>query len=529
MFPNRPVLPRALWRDLCPPFFYSPIALCATALLLSACGGSDQAPPAPVTYTGVVADGPLQGATVCHDQNDNGACDDGEPKALTDTDGKYQFDVEAAMAGKHAVLALVPATAIDKDTGAAIGAALVLAAAPSGSSGAQSVFVSPLTTVVAGLMQDSGKTVDEAAAQVQAQLGLAVSPLGDYTAAGAPAELALAARAVGTVMVETTRMAADAGVAPAAAARLVREASHKQLQVLAAALASSTAESPAGRARAAAEAAAAALNLSPATVMAVAEQLAKPAGPADVRGPFISARRFAYTDANNYNYVLFTGDSSQQASDGSFTAHDVRGNLVAGSAIPFSRNQMYWTGSAWQVCNDQWQVITGIQVATANKPQTSTYCGGSRAEVRSTNEDIAGQTMRAVITRMRAYPLRDSVGSSTDATGLPVHWGPDPALLPADTVFPTGALLGSRSASVDKGGTDRIELASKSSVRWPDGVYRQAPAWSSTAACPATWPMTAWRPPPPTPCSWPTCHWPRRPMPRWSPPSAGVPALTWRR
>ena len=469
MFPRRPLVPlRAGWRSLSPP-----LALCATALLLSACGGSDNTPP-PVAYTGVVADGPLQGATVCHDQNDNGACDAGEPTALTDADGKYQFNVEAAMAGKHAVLALVPATAVDKDTGAAIGAALVLAAPPSGSSGAQAVFVSPLTTVVAGVMQDSGKTVAEASAQVQAQLGLAVSPLGDYTAAGAPAELALASRAVGTVMVETTRLAADAGVAAAPAARLVREASHNQLTVLAAALAGSTAESPAGRARAAAEAATAALNLSPTTVQAVAEQLAKPAGPADVRGPFISVRRFTYTDANNYSYVLFTGDSSQQAADGSFSAHDVRGNVSAGSVIPFSRNQMYWAGSAWQVCNDQWQVITGIQVASAGKPQTSTYCGGSRAEVRSVSEDIAGQTMRAVITRMRAYPLRDSVGSTTDSNGLPAHWGPKPELLPADAVFPAGALLGSRSTSADIGGTDRIELANKSSVRWPDGVYRQA-------------------------------------------------------
>lgn len=468
MFPRRPPVLRTRWCALTPP-----LALCATALLLSACGGGDNAPP-PVAYTGVVADGPLQGVTVCHDQNDNGACDAGEPTALTDADGQYRFEVDAATAGKFAVLALVPASAVDKDTGAAIGAALVLTAPPSGSSGAQAVFVSPLTTVVAGVVQDSGKTLAEATAQVQAQLGLAVSPLGDYTAAGAPAELALAARAVGTVMVETTRLAADAGVPAAAAARLVREASHQQLTVLAAALASSTADSPAGRARAAAEAATAALNLSPATVKAVAEQLSKPAGPADVRGPFISVRRFSYTGANHYSYVLFTGDSSLQAADGSFTAHDVRGNVSAGNPIAYSRNQMYWTGSAWQVCNDQWQVITGVQLATASKPQTSTYCGASRAEGRSVNEEIAGQTLRAVLTRMRAYPLRDSAGSTTDSTGLPVNWGPKPELLPADAVFPAGAMLSTRSTSGDIGSTDRIELAAKSTVRWPDGVYRQA-------------------------------------------------------
>ena len=478
MSPRRPPVLRTRWCALTPP-----LALCATALLLSACGGGDNAPP-PVAYTGVVADGPLQGATVCHDQNDNGACDAGEPTALSDADGKYRFDVDAAMAGKHAVLALVPATAVDKDSGAAIGAALLLTAPPSGNSGAQAVLVSLLTTVVAGLVQDSSKTLAEATAQVQAQLGLAGSPMADYTAAGAPADLALAARAVGTLMVETTRLAVDAGVAAPAAVRLVREASQYQLAVLAAALASSTAESPAGRARAAAEAAAAAMNLSPATVKGVAEQLAKPAGPADVHGPFISVRRFSYTDANNYSYTLFTGDSSQQAADGSITAHDVRGSVSAGNAIPFSRNQMYWTGSAWQVCNDQWQVITRVQLASASKPQTSTYCGGSSAEVRPVSEDIAGQTLRAVITRMRAHPLPDSVGSTTDTSGLPVNWGPKPELLPADAVFPAGAMLSTRSTSADIGGTDRIELAAKSTVRWPDGVYRQATSLAQYSGMP---------------------------------------------
>ena len=478
MFPRPLTLLPARWRSVAPP-----MALCATALLLAACGGGDNT-PAPVAYSGVVADGPLQGATVCHDQNDNGACDADEPSATTDADGKYRFDVAAGMAGKHAVLALVPATAVDKDSGAAIGAALVLTAPPSGSSGAQAVFVSPLTTVVAGLVRDNGKTLAEATAQVQTQLGLTVSPMDDYTAAGAAADLALAARAVGTLMVETTRLAADAGVPASQAARLVREASQQQLTVLAAALASAPAESPAGRARAAAEAAAAALNLSPTTVKGVAEQLAKPAGPADVRGPFISVRRFSYTDANNYSYMLFTGDSSQQAADGSFTAHDVRGSVSAGNAIAFSRNQMYWTGSAWQVCNDQWQVITRVQLASAGKPQTSTYCGGSSAEVRSVNEDIAGQTLRAVIARMRAHPLRDSAGSTTDSTGLPVNWGPKPELLPADAVFPAGAILGTRSTSADNGGTDRIELAAKSTVRWPDGVYRQATSLAQYSGMP---------------------------------------------
>ena len=48
-------------------------------------------------------------------------------------------------------------------------------------------------------------------------------------------------------------------------------------------------------------------------------------------------------------------------------------------------------------------------------------------------------TLRAVLARMRAYPLRDAPGTTTDASGLPVKWGADPALVPADATFPAGA------------------------------------------------------------------------------------------
>ena len=477
--PSNPNLLRARWRVLA-----LPGSLCAVAVLLSACGGSDHADgvatppvlPAQVAVSGVVADGPLKGATVCYDLNDDNACDlITEPNAETDDDGKYSFNIDAAAAGRHSVLASVPATAVDKDSGAVVGAAFLLKAPPSGNGGAQAVFVSPLTTVVVDVAADSGRSVAEATALVQAQLGLSVSPLADFTTAGAPVALAQAARAVGKVMIDTAALAATAGVAAAPAARLVREAAATQLPVLAAALAAvPTDASATERSAAAAAAVAEALNLSAATVVAVATQLAAPAGPADERGPFISVRRFAYTDANNYSYVLFTGDSSKTVADGSFAANETRRSMVGGSDIPYSRNQMYWTGSAWQVCDNAWQVITGVQLATASAPQKSVYCGGAQNDSRPHSEDIAGQTLREVITRMRAYPLRDSVGGGTDANGLPVNWGPSPDLLPAGAVFPAGARRSWRSTSTDIGNTDRIELANKSTVRWPDGVYRQA-------------------------------------------------------
>lgn len=473
--PTRPPLPRRAR-----PATFPLATLCAASLLmLQACGGDSDAdvvppPPAqPVAISGVVADGPLQGANVCYDLNDNGACDAGEPGAVTDADGQYRFDVDPAAAGLHAVLAQVPATAVDKDTGAAVGAAFLLKSPATGSSGAQAVFVSPLTTVVADLAASSGSTVAEATAQVQAQLGLSASPLTDFTATGAAADVALAARAVGKVVIDTARLAADAGVAAAPAAALVREAAQSQLPALAAALETTATGTTAERIAAAAAAVATQLNLSAGTVQAVADVVAKPAGTADAAGPFVSVRRFAYTDANNYSYQLFVGDSSQTDSSGTWLAHEPRANLVNGEAIAFSRNQLYWTGSRWNACDNGHAVVATV-AATATKPQTSLYCDASRSESRPAWEDIGGKTLREVITRMRAFPLRDNLGSTTNADGLPVLWGPDPALLPADATFPAGARYDVRQIRTDIGSTDRIELAVRPTVRHADGVFRQA-------------------------------------------------------
>lgn len=452
------------------------LSLVASAALLAACmGGGDEPPAAPVALSGVVADGPLKGATVCLDQNDNGACDAGEPQSTTDADGRYRFDVPAEQAGSHGIVAQVPAEAIDKDTGQAIGAALVLKAPASGSAGAQSVVVSPLTTVVAELAAGRGISVAEATSVVQAQLALAVSPMTDFTASGADPALGHAARAVGQVMVGTARMAAAAGVAPAETAQLVRSAASLQLPVVAAALAGMPADATsAQRSDAAAKAVAEAMNLNETTVATVAQTLARPSGSSDAAGPFVSVRRFTYTDANNYSYQIFTGDSSKTDASGAWLANEPRANVVNGEAIPFSRNQLYWTGKDWNNCDNGYAVVTTV-AGTATAPQKSVYCGGLKTESKTTWENIEGQTLRAVVTRMRAFPLRDTVGSTTDDSGLPVHWGPDPALLPADAKFPAGAKYVWRSATGDVGNTDRIELAAlKPSVRWPDGVFRQA-------------------------------------------------------
>ncbi|HEY8879649.1 MAG TPA: hypothetical protein VIN03_18915, partial [Roseateles sp.] len=170
--------------------------LLASAALLSGCGGggsSAEPPPAPtptpapppsaLAITGKAVDGALSGATACYDLNDNGACDTGEPSATTGTDGGFSLSVQPGDVGKHRIVVSVPATAVDADTGAAVGTAFTLQSPASGNTAAHSVFVSPLTTLVQGHADANGVSLADATALVQAQAGLAVSPLADFTAA----------------------------------------------------------------------------------------------------------------------------------------------------------------------------------------------------------------------------------------------------------------------------------------------------------------------------------------------------------
>jgi len=179
---------RKAHRSLCPPQRLARLSVLSSLIVLSACGGgssdsSDSPDPAPaptppapsaVTISGKAVDGPLSGATACYDLNDNGTCDSGEPSsAATGTDGSFSLAVAAADVGKHRIVVQVPATAIDADTGAAVGTAFTLLAPATGSSGAHSVFVSPLSTLVQSHVDATGVTIAEAAALVQAQAGLA--------------------------------------------------------------------------------------------------------------------------------------------------------------------------------------------------------------------------------------------------------------------------------------------------------------------------------------------------------------------
>ncbi|MEE9333729.1 MAG: hypothetical protein V3U65_06525 [Granulosicoccaceae bacterium] len=117
--------------------------------------------------TGRVADGYLQGAVVCIDINENGHCNPDEPQVESGEGGSYALGIPANGVGKP-VIAEVPATAIDEDTGMPFGKELVLS-----TPGDRPQFVSPITTLVhQELKNNPNLNTEDAAAAVLETLGL---------------------------------------------------------------------------------------------------------------------------------------------------------------------------------------------------------------------------------------------------------------------------------------------------------------------------------------------------------------------
>lgn len=155
------------------------VAMTAIAALIAGCGGGSSS-PATTTLSGIVADGYLSGVKVCLDKNSNTVCDAGEPSAQTNASGAYSINgVTAADVAAYPVVAEVPATAVDSDTGSAVGQAFVLTT-PAGQT-----FVSPLSSIMHQMLKDNpASSVADVTAQLKADMQLSgtFNPYADYIA-----------------------------------------------------------------------------------------------------------------------------------------------------------------------------------------------------------------------------------------------------------------------------------------------------------------------------------------------------------
>lgn len=152
----------------------------------SGANGGTNFPATDNQVSGRVADGYIRGAIVCVDQNGNDACDDDEPSAVTGDGGTYDLTIPPGDEDKS-IVASIPATAIDEDTGEAIGEPLVFIAP-----GDKPDFISPITTLVHQELQSNPTLdTDEAEEAVKELLGVEdedISLFTDYVASGSESE-----------------------------------------------------------------------------------------------------------------------------------------------------------------------------------------------------------------------------------------------------------------------------------------------------------------------------------------------------
>lgn len=168
-------------------------------LSLAACGGGSSSSPSASanTVSGVVLDGPIQGATVCLDLNANQQCDGGEPaSAPTDAQGNYSISgltADQLNAGKEWI-ASVPAGATDGST--TFTAPFVLRTATD-----KPAIISPFTHMVQAGLDQGAANAGAATSAVAAQLGVDAAALHGNYVAGSPGvdNALLAAHAPGVI------------------------------------------------------------------------------------------------------------------------------------------------------------------------------------------------------------------------------------------------------------------------------------------------------------------------------------------
>jgi hypothetical protein len=418
---------------------------------------------------GRAVDGPLSAATACLDLNDNRACDAGEPvSAPTAADGSFSITVPPDQAGVHAVVVEVPAEAVDAETGAAVGTAFTMSAPATGSSGAggrQTVFVSPLTTLVHAHMVNTGADIATATAFVQQLAGTGLSPLADFTQnPNDPAQQATARLARLVQLTANAQRALLAGVAgtPDGSGTPITEADVDRellsslvsaLPLLAGTLTDPGLQSATGSTlqallKVSARALAQQIDLTPDAVrMASRVHTLSEPPVADPPVPTATLRVLRYTSSENFFYRMAESGADDNQVDASGyrryydwfvtgTPNTVTGTSVTtGGVVPTgSSNNVYWSGSAWVTRSANQRYLSSVRDIQGR----GDYNFADNLEVGTSIrrvEDISGLPLKDVVqTRIRRFP------GSTNGVAY-ANWGPSNLAAYGSAVFPTGSYL----------------------------------------------------------------------------------------
>ena len=494
------------------------------ATLVAGCGGGSDAPPPPpaattATISGKALYGRLQGASACYDTNANRACDTGEPAttAASDASGNFTLEVPNAQVGQHRIVVNVPATAVDTELGLAVGTAFTMLAPATGTTAAHSVAVSPLSTLVQQHMDRSGATRDAAATYIQAQAGLAVSPLADFSAV-VNTDSQKAAN-VGKLVVLTGQQQASAlapavgqtdlsggTVSTADVARAVSNAVAEALPALGAAAAAPAVAGATGAAlqtalTTAATAAVQQIALTvPEVVASVGIAKLPPAAGSTTGEARASLRVLQYTDAQNWFIRSLQSTAADNTPDASNRVRnfDVRTRMAPyafeptrgvaqsfafGSTLEGS-GDLHWNGSTWAACTLGQRNTSTVRDAQGRNSYD--FCDGyERGTTVLTNQDIAGQTLAGVLTdRIRSYP--------GGANGVPYsQWGPANLALLGTGTLPAGSQIQFTQGTVLESALAYDLRASNQVLIFSAAVAAGGDARTGTPACAGTTPSVA--------------------------------------
>jgi hypothetical protein len=124
----------------------------------------------PITVSGKVIDGYISGALVCADLNKNGKCDKTEPSTTSDSAGNYTLSLPPSVPNMHLIAVINASTSKDQDDGGSTifsaGGKSYTLLAPAPTSDSSNTHITPLTTLVSGLMATSGLSAQAAQSQV---------------------------------------------------------------------------------------------------------------------------------------------------------------------------------------------------------------------------------------------------------------------------------------------------------------------------------------------------------------------------
>ena len=294
--------------------------------------------------------------------------------------------------GEYALLAVVPAEAVDAGTGQAVGTAYSMRTPAD-----QPALITPLTTLVKAQMELTGQASTEAAKAVQDTAGLALPMFADFSKGSD--DLAKAGAAIARLVVLTKQGASpalkdaigkeDPNRVLVTALDVDRAVNSRLLDLLPSLVAAGTADAVAnatGSAREDALKAAAQgliandLALSAATLPLIVGNSKKPDAAPAVAGAGANLAWFTYTSPTSWYFRYFASTAAQNVADAKgltrYTDNRKRGVAagvqVWGDTPAYTRTDLYFDGSAWFACPTGFE--NTVTMRDAQGRSESLYC-----------------------------------------------------------------------------------------------------------------------------------------------------------